>query len=314
MFDIIPYSPARTEEWNRFVAASKNGTFLFDRGYMDYHADRFADFSLMIRDGRQRLFALFPANRADDTVFSHQGLTYGGLVIDKKATASCVCEAMKAINDYLRSSHVERVVCKPVPSIYSTLPADEPLYAFTEVCRARIANRDIASVVCLANRIPFTELRRRSQKKALRSGITTGYSDDFAAFWKILEDNLLAKYGARPVHTLEEMLLLKKHFPESIRLLAAFHDGVMVAGTVLYVTQQVVKTQYISASPKGKAAGALDLLFSRLLDEPPGSPHYVDFGTSALDHSSELRQPLIFQKEGFGARAVCYDTYEWTLT
>ena len=45
--DIRRYTPEKADEWNRFVAQSKNGTFLFDRRYMDYHADRFQDHSLM---------------------------------------------------------------------------------------------------------------------------------------------------------------------------------------------------------------------------------------------------------------------------
>ena len=322
MMTVVAYSPERRKDWNAFVVLSKNATFLFDRDYMDYHADRFVDASLMVFDRRGRLFALFPANRVGEHVFSHQGLTYGGLVIDRQATAVNVCEAMKAVNGFLCSQGVTMVTYKAVPYIYDTLPADEPLYALTEVCHARLINRDIASVVCLTDRLPFAELRRRGQKKAQRSGVTIAYSDDLTAFWHILTDNLQAKYGAHPVHTLDEILLLHQRFPDNIRLLAAFHDGRMVAGTLLYVTPRVVKTQYISASPEGKAVGALDLLFAMLLSpqssllSPPTShlsPLFIDLGTSALDHSTELRQPLIFQKEGFGARAVCYDTYEWTL-
>ena len=325
MFDVIPYSKEHRNEWNTFVAQSKNGTFLFDRGYMDYHADRFHDASLMVYDQRGRLFALLPANRVGESLYSHQGLTYGGLVIGAKATASNVCEFMIAINEYLRSADVTTVVYKAVPYIYDAMPADEPLYAITEVSHARLCNRDIASVISLASRIPFAELRHRGQKKAMRCGVTIGFSDDFGTFWRILVDNLQTKYGAKPVHTLNEMLLLRNQFPGNIRLLAAFRDGQMVAGSVLYVTPQVVKTQYISASSEGKAVGALDLLFAWLFDnlaeasettETPGiggRPQFVDLGTSALDHSTELRRPLIFQKEGFGARAVCYDTYEWNL-
>lgn len=314
MFDIVPYSPDRISEWNRFLAQSKNGTFLFDRSYMDYHADRFADSSLMIYDQRGKLFALFPANREKDTIYSHRGLTYGGLVISEKATAVKVCEAMTAINDYLRTAYISKVVYKAVPTIYNALPADEPLYALTEVCHAWLCNRDIASVVSLKKRIQLAELRRRGQKKAANNGVIIDYSNDFASFWHILEENLQKKYGSHPVHTLDEISLLRERFPDTIRLLAAFHNGKMIAGSVLYITPHVVKTQYISASPEGKALGALDLLFSQLLDNPPGNQQYVDLGTSALDHSTELRQTLISQKEGFGARAVCYDTYEWTLS
>ena len=53
MFEIRRYTADRADEWNLFVAASKNGTFLFDRRFMDYHSDRFRDHSLMVyRDGR----------------------------------------------------------------------------------------------------------------------------------------------------------------------------------------------------------------------------------------------------------------------
>ena len=47
MFEVRRYTPDKANEWNRFVAASKNGTFLFERQFMDYHADRFTDCSLM---------------------------------------------------------------------------------------------------------------------------------------------------------------------------------------------------------------------------------------------------------------------------
>ena len=46
-FDIRRYTPSLADEWNAFVAQSKNGTVLFDRRYMDYHADRFSDCSLL---------------------------------------------------------------------------------------------------------------------------------------------------------------------------------------------------------------------------------------------------------------------------
>ena len=89
MFEIKKYSPADRTAWDQFVKTSKNGTFLFERAYMDYHSDRFTDFSLLIfRKGR--LYALLPANRVADTLHSHQGLTYGGFVMNDRATVSDV--------------------------------------------------------------------------------------------------------------------------------------------------------------------------------------------------------------------------------
>ena len=137
------------DEWNLFVAASKNGTFLFDRHFMDYHSDRFCDHSLLVyRD--QRLYALLPANQKDDTLVSHGGLTYGGLVTDSRCSAKGVLDAFTAINEYLRQQGFRHVVYKAVPWIYHQLPAEEDLYALTSVCHARLTIRDISSaIICL---------------------------------------------------------------------------------------------------------------------------------------------------------------------
>ena len=72
--------------WNEFVANAKNATFLFHRDFMEYHSDRFQDFSLLIFDENQNLKAILPANRVNDIVFSHHGLTYGGLVLNQKTS------------------------------------------------------------------------------------------------------------------------------------------------------------------------------------------------------------------------------------
>lgn len=311
-FEVKQYTPIQSLEWNAFLTRSKNATFLFDRRYMDYHSDRFTDASLMVYR-RQRLWAVLPANRVGQVLYSHQGLTYGGLVIDWKATATEVCEAMQAINDHLRAEGVTKVVYKAIPAVYSLMPADEPLYALTEVCRARLTSRDIASVIDREAALPLSELRRRGRRKAQHQGVSVRYLDDFATFWQLLTDNLRTKYNARPVHTLDEITLLHDRFPDNIRLYAAFLGDEMVAGTVLYVTPRVVKTQYISASPRGKEVCALDMLFPQLLTDMPGKQRFLDMGTSAMDDSTALKRPLIFQKEGFGARAVCYDTYTYEL-
>ena len=151
MFEIKRYEPSHEQAWNDFVARSKNGTFLFDRRFMDYHSDRFADSSLMIlRKGR--IYALLPANRVGDTLHSHQGLTYGGLLTDAKATAEGVMEAFGALNAWLRNDGVRRVTYKAMPWIYHRLPAEEDLYALTQVCHARLLTREISSTILLQHR------------------------------------------------------------------------------------------------------------------------------------------------------------------
>ena len=128
MFEIRRYTPALANEWNQFVAASKNGTFLFDRRYMDYHADRFQDHSLLFYLG-ERLLAVLPAHQSGDTLCSHNGLTYGGLVMSPRLTVVQTMNLFRELNDYLRGEGFRHVSYKCIPWIYHRLPAEEDLYA-----------------------------------------------------------------------------------------------------------------------------------------------------------------------------------------
>ena len=312
MFEVRRYTSCHADEWNRFVAQSKNGTFLFDRRFMDYHADRFDDCSLMIYR-RGALYAMLPANIKDGVLTSHGGLTYGGLIMSDKCSAKGVQDAFIAINDFLRSISVQKVVYKAVPWIYHQQPAEEDLFALTSICQARLIIRDISSAIIGERQMPFTESRLSGLRKARRRGLTVKESTDFDQFWQILNDNLTCKYGVRPVHSAAELELLHGRFPDQIKLYMALDGEQPLGGTVLFLTPQVLHTQYISATPDGKACGAIDLLLDHLIHAVYADYRYIDFGKSTSSDSADLNEQLIFQKEGFGARAVCYDTYEWTL-
>lgn len=312
MIDIQRYTADRADEWNQFVAASKNGTFLFDRGFMDYHSDRFCDHSLLVYRGR-RLYALLPANEKDNTLVSHGGLTYGGLIMDNRCSAKGILESFLAINDYLRQQGVLNVVYKAVPWIYHQLPAEEDLYALTSVCHAHLTIRDISSAIVASHRQKFTEARRSGLRKALKAGLKVCESDDVDAFWNILNDNLTKKYAVHPVHTVDELRLLRSRFPNQIKLWLVFDGNTPLGGTLLFLTPQVLHTQYISATTYGKQIGAIDLLFDHLINNIYKDYPYIDFGKSTVSDSADLNEQLIFQKEGFGARAVCYDTYEYKI-
>ena len=312
MFEVRRYSAECANEWNQFVARSKNGTFLFDRRFMDYHADRFTDASLMVyRDNS--LYALLPANVKGEVLTSHGGLTYGGLVMSDRCSAKGIQEVFAAMNTYLAGIGICRVVYKAVPWIYHQVPAEEDLYALTSVCQARLVIRDISSAIFSDRPVRFSESRKSGIRKALRKGLTIRESEDFATFWQILNDNLSAKYGVHPVHSVAELELLHARFPQAIRLYMVYDGETPLGGTLLFLTPQVLHTQYISATAEGKAHGAIDLLFNYLINEVYTDYRYVDFGKSTVSDSADLNEQLIFQKEGFGARAVCYDTYEYDL-
>lgn len=310
--EIRRYRREDKELWNSFVNKARNATFLFDRNYMDYHADRFDDNSFMFYH-KGKLKAVLPANVAGDTLYSHQGLTYGGLLLDKKATVEDVLECLDSLNSWLRENGISKVVYKALPWIYQQYPSEEDLYALTWKCKAQLISRNIASTIFIDNKLKFAESRKSGIRKALSLNIEVGESNDVDGFWHVLEDNLGNRYNAKPVHTANEMKLLMSRFPNNIRLYVAKMNGEIVGGTLIYVTPQVVHTQYISASVEGKKHGALDLLFDYIINKVYANCRYFDFGKSTEQGGAYLNEPLIFQKEGFGGRGVCYDWYQWEL-
>ncbi len=312
MFEIRRYTPDLEQEWNRFVADSKNGTFLFDRNYMDYHQQRFTDSSLLFyRKGKP--YALLPANLQDQTLFSHAGLSYGGLIMSPNTTAAATLTLFEELNVYLRNVGIDKVIYKSIPSIYHQMAAEEDLYAIFRTCQARLAARQIGSVIAQNSEIKWQRMRRRAVRRADEQGITVAQSDDFAGFWKVLEHNLSSRYGVKPVHNIEEILLLKSRFPHHIQLYTATKDGEIGGGVVLYLTPQVAHAQYSATTEQGKRWGAIDKIYDEIIHHLLTTYRYFDFGISTERGGTYLNDNLIFQKEGYGARGLCWDWYEWNL-
>lgn len=311
---IVRYTPDHRAEWDAFVRGSKNGTFLFRRDYMDYHADRFADCSFLFYE-KGKLIAVLPANlRADEhTLYSHQGLTYGGLVMGTEIRAAHVLGLFDEWLDLLRTDYgVRTLVYKPVPHIYHRHPAEEDLYALFRH-RAVLRSRLLSSVIDRERPIAFTYNRRWQAKKALKEGLRIERSEQFGPFWEVLTHRLQQKYGVNPVHSLEEIERLRQAFPEEIVLLEARMADEVVGGCVHYITDEVVHIQYAAATEAGMALGALDALFYHTATEFCPEKRYIDIGNSNEQGGWVLNENLIFRKETCGARGIVFDTYELTL-
>ena len=307
---IVKYDKKYKLLWDEFISNSKNGVFLFYRDYMEYHADRFTDFSLMFFDNN-KLIAVMPANVKDNFLFSHGGLTFGGIITDRKMKTPLMLEIFSALKEYLKIEGIKKIIYKAIPHIYHIQPAEEDLYAL--FCQnAKLIKRDLSSTIFIREKLPFDKKRRWGIKKSQSAKLEVKRSNDFEAFMSIEEENLSKKYGIKPTHTPNEMRLLANRFPESIKLFAAYKDGEMVAGTIIYESnKKVVHAQYISATDKGKKLYALDIVFDYLINEYyKDRLEYFDFGISTEKEGKILNIGLITQKEEFGARAVVYDTYE----
>ena len=222
------YEPGTLEAWDEVVRDARARHFMFERAYMDYHQDRFADASWFVLL-KERPIAVIPASRHGDEVVSHGGLTFGGLLSKPDLTTVRALAALEAVTTAWRGEGVQRLVYKPMPHPYHVAPAEEDLYAL-HVAGARLVARDVTAAVAPGPRPAYSDERRRAVRKSAARGLEVRESTSIDEFWELLRETLAERHGVQPVHSASEMRLLATRFPGRIRLFAASEAGEMIAG------------------------------------------------------------------------------------
>lgn len=308
-FSVKRYQPEHQPEWDAFARQSRNGTFLFQRAYMDYHQDRFLDHSLMVYDG-ETLIAVLPAHETTEGLRSHWGLTYGGFVYGIDMRLGMFLEVLRASLEWLEKQGIASLFLKEIPSIFHQIPSDEPEYAMF-LTQAELIRCDSWSVIDRSNPLPLPSRRLAGVRKAIASDIHLIESDRFAEFWNdLLIPHMGDRFDASPVHTLEEILLLKSRFPNQIRLFLALSHDEPVAGCVMFDTETTAHMQYISARDGQLAQSAMDFLRYQLIMETYSLKRYINFGASNMNEGRNLKEGILFWKESFGARTVTQKIYK----
>ena len=311
LYEINKYSLKYKDSWNDFVSNCNNGTFLLNRDYMDYHADRFKDYSIMISTNG-KIVAILPANILENKLISHQGLTYGGLIYRIGTKLGDLIDIVKALLDFLNKNDIQYLIFKTVPKFYwghYTNDIDWILFKLN----AKVIRKDSAFVIDNSKlRIDYQERRKRSIKKAKKLSFSIDEGASFLKlFWQeILIPNLLEKHGVNPVHSLNEIEKLASNFPENIKQYVILLDDNIVAGCTIFETDNVAHAQYISGNDIGRNSGCLDLLFDWLINERYKEKQYFDFGIANEEMGQKINKGLMEWKEGFGARSMSHDFYE----
>lgn len=295
--------------WNAFLAKARNATFLFHRNFMEYHADRFADYSLLVFDD-QTLLAILPANRAGDAVHSHQGLTYGGLVIDRQLRLGEVIGIFRSVLAFLNQNGIKTLFLKELPVIYTKGFTAEMGYCLF-LLGAKMYRNDCLSVIDTTQSFTFSKSRKECIRRGISNGLRIVEEPHFELFWnEILIPNLQRKHAAKPVHSWQEMERLHDHFPQHIRHFNVYEKERIVAGTTIFVTEFVAHPQYVSGNENNNALGSLDYLYSHLITDVFADKKYFDFGPSHEENGRKINQGILFWKESFGAKTVLQPFYQ----
>ncbi len=314
--ELVSYESRHAETWDAFCNGAANATFLHTRRFLSYHGERFNDLSLLVMD-TGKLIGVFPAAQAlsdPELVVSHPGITYGGLAHQGKLAGNRMIEALEAIVGHYAKAGYRGLQYKPLPFIYGRMPAEDDLYALFRLGAQRVRCDLSCSIDLAAARRPLSERRRRGLKKAQAAVTHSSNPSLLGELWPVIAQNLARKHDARPVHSLEELILLQERFPQQIQIHCALMAGVVEAGVVFFNTPRVWHAQYIAASEAAYEVSALDAVFdAAIVEAQQAGALYFDFGTSNEESGKVLNDGLYRFKSEFGGGGVAHEFYELDL-
>jgi len=314
---IEKYTEDFREKWDDFVLESVNGTIFHTRRFLSYHPpDRFEDCSLILKKNDE-IFALFPAVNIEynggKTLFSHRGASYGGFVYKQNLSISASFTMVRRLVDFAYSNGFEKIVITIPPIIYSRRPSQYIDFALLKN-GFKYLKKELSSVLFLEDSVEenvkkFRQANRTAFRKAIKLGVEVKESEDWDTFYNILKNNLKIRHNVKPTHTLEELIRLKKLFPEQIRLYGAYINNEMIAGVVMFdCNSQVSLAFYISHREEMQKYRAVNLLFYHIIgDSIKRGFKYLDFGIFTVN--MEPNFGLGRFKEGFGATGIFRDTF-----
>ena len=304
--EVVRYDASQRAAWDDVLGQSKNGLFLFDRDYVEYHADRLTDFSAIAYvDGKPVMLCPASLERDQPLATSHAGLTFGGFVIARGLRTETALAAIDQILDSMKQWGATGIAVRLVPPYLCSAPSGEVEFALGRRGLA-VVRRDLCSLLPLDRPAEMTRNKARDVARARKLGVEVTEAS-IAIFYPLLEQVLRERHDTLPVHSLDELTLLHGRFPDRIIARVARLDGAAIAGNLIYRYGHVAHTQYLAASKAGREHNALDLVIAECIDrEREAGATAFSFGTS-MDGAA-INEGLLWQKESFGARSVVHQT------
>ncbi len=314
---IEKYNESFQKQWDEFIWQANNGTIFHTRKFLNYHPpERFEDHSLIFKKN-DRVIALFPATVRYEghrsILTSHRGSSYGGLVTKYSLSISDAFRIVESLIFFGRENKFQGIELTPPPIIYMLRPSNYIDFALVKNGFG-YKKREISSVIPLTFSESdvlktFSSESRRAVRRALKLDVEVRQSEDYEAFYKILKRNLKMRHNVQPTHTLEELLLLRKIYPDRIRLFGAYVEEEMVAGVVMFdCNERVVLAFYISHNEDRQQFRGVNCLFYEIIKwSIQNNFGHFDFGIFTVD--MDPNWGLGRFKESFGAQGIFRDTF-----
>jgi Acetyltransferase (GNAT) domain len=317
---IIGYTEEIAAQWDAFVQAAAQGTFLHTRKFLSYHGSRFQDCSAYVEDDKGQLCGVFPAAVSPDdarSVVSHPGITFGGLLSHARCSPEEIYAQLSGILSYFRSRGYVRVLYRTVPCHAQKIPTVIDQHTLW-LLGGRIVRRDLWNVFDLSAPRVLSEWHARWIKRAVGNGVTVdiGNRVDYLKFYEVLRDRLARRHQVTPAHTAKELLLIQGLFQDEVKLwIARDSEGQVIAGHwMFHYNDRAWHMQYSASSDVGRNLGASHLVVETIIKKATQLRVAVfSFGASSECHGRVVNAGLFAFKAGFGKGTALQDFIEVTL-
>ena len=273
---------------------------------MEYHSNRFKDASYLVLK-KNNVVAVLPANSVDDIIHSHQGLSYGGLILKPSLKLNEVILIFESLLNQLSIDGFKTLDLKFIPDFYALQSTNELKY-LVHILNAELYKRDVLSVLDLKSSLPYNSSTKQAIKQAEDQSFKVKEVEEVESFWnELLIPNLKKRHQAKPVHSATEMQKLKQRFPFNIRQFNVYNDDLLISGCTVFETKTTAHVQYIAGSAVKSERVAIDYLHHYLISRVFNEKDFFDFGASTTNKGKNINEGLLFWKERFGARTYTQD-------
>ncbi|PWJ61373.1 acetyltransferase (GNAT) family protein [Fibrobacter sp. UWR4] len=323
MYEILPYTKELDSRLDRFVNQdSVNGTFLQSRRFLNYHPEGRFDEAGFALQKSGIIAAYFPGVKIVGNVnekpafISHAGSTFGGPIMGKPFYNGAKIQEVLSEADAYLSQNFSEVRLKVTPALFSEESPDLLEYILEHLGYQRHTELSCSTPIKKGeDPLERCDAKHRHQFAASENYKLT-YRDleseeDFATFYKFLEISK-AKHQTKPVHSLAELLDLKKRIKKSIRFKSLWLDNRYICGMMqfLFPKTGVVHDQYISADESFDLFHHTTAMHVYAMREA-AEEGYTNFswGISTEEHGDILNENLYRFKEAFGAKPCVNVTF-----
>ena len=322
MISIKKYSNKDKKLWDNFILSSNNGTLFHCQSFLSYHIDRhFVDYSLIIKKNNQ-IIALLPAAikicNSKKILYSHPGASFGGFVFSLNMNFKLLNNIIIEVEKFCIKNNIQSIIMINTPLIYYKQKDESLNYLL-------LWNKYIKKEHYISHFIDLSGtsnvkllLKKRKQrylnKLLLNKKFNIRPSNNFKDFYRLLIKSK-KEFKTQPTHSIQELQLLSRLFPEKIKLLLTRHNSAVVGGCLLFFTNIKTCLVFYNVIDKQFRTSQLSAfqLFRCMRLAKINKFDYLDLGVSHIPISKNPLEPkfsLIQFKEQFGAQGIMRKVYK----